>query len=202
MSKKLLGALTCVALAVGVLLLNRPRQITQASAPSPPQTRPGTIEAPRRSHPPEHVIYRFFFHHLMALKDRAAEVERKGGDGKALRAYYKNKAKLSDSQANNLDQIAADCDREVARLDARAKALINAFRVRASAAHSANGKPLPELPPELKALQQQRDQTILGARQKLRTAMGIEAFRQLDDFIKVDVERNANPAKLQPAISQ
>ena len=202
MKKKLFGVFALITFLTGVWVISHSRTTTQASGNNPPPQGAGTIEAPRRSHPPEHVIYRFFFHHLMALKDRAAEVERKGGDGKALRAYYKNKAKLSDAQADNLDQIAADCDREVARLDARAKALITAFRARASAVHSASGKPLPELPPELKALQQQRDSTILRARQKLRTALGIEAFRQLDDFIKLDVERNAKPAELQPAISQ
>ena len=198
MSKKLLGALTCVVLGVGVLLLNRPRQITQAS-PSPPQTSKGTIDAPRRARPPEHVVYRFFFHHLMALKDRAAEVERRGGDGKALRGYYKDRAKLSDAQARGLEQIAADCEREVAQLDAKAKAIITAFRARATA-QAAAGKPLPELPPELKAMQQQRDSAILHSRERLRHALGDEGFRQLDHFIKVDAERNAKPAELQPAI--
>jgi hypothetical protein len=199
MGKKLLGVLVCVALGVGVLLLNRPRQNTKASVPSPPQTRKGTIDAPRRARPPEHVVYRFFFHHLMALKDHAAEIERKGGDGRALRAYYKTKANLNDAQGRDLDQIAADCEREVTRLDARAKAIITAFRARANA-QAGSGKPLPDLPPELKALQQQRDSAILHARQKLRVALGDEAFRQLDGFIKVDAERNAQPAELQPAI--
>ena len=61
----------------------------------------------------------------MALKERAKEVEAQGRSGKALRSHYKDKVGLNDKQSHVLDEIAADCDREVAEMDARAKVIID-----------------------------------------------------------------------------
>jgi len=135
----------------------------------------------------------------MALKDQATEIERKGGDGRGLRSYYKDKARLSDDQALTLDRVATDCEREVASVDAKASKIIMAVRQRAQASHSFSAGTVPSLPPELTAMQEQRNSIILHAREKLRKALGEEAFRQLDGFIKVDAERNAKPVQLQPA---
>ncbi len=199
--KRMFAALTFTAMSVGIFaIMTHPTTNGQTSAENQPSSTAGTLESPRPGRAPEHVVYRLFFHHLIALKDRAAEIERVGGNGSGLRAYYKNKANLNTEQGLALDQIAADCERDVAELDAKAKAIITAFRARALAKNSVTGATLPALPTELKTMQQQRDTIILRARQKLRTALGEEAFRQLDDFIKVDAERNARPAELRPAV--
>ncbi len=199
--KRMFAALTLTAISVGIFaIMNHPMTKGQTSAENQPPFTAGTLASPRPGRAPEHVVYRLFFHHLMALKDRAAEIERAGGNGTGLRAYYKTKANLTDEQSHTLDQIAADCERDVAALDAKAKAIITAFRARALAKNSVTGATLPALPTELKTMQQQRDTIILRARQRLRTALGEEAFRQLDDFIKVDAERNSKPAQLQSAV--
>src|SRR6266700_4031693 len=82
-------------------------------------TTTGTKQSPNPSQAPEHVVYRQFFHHLVALKQRAAEVESHGKSGKALREHYKTKIGLKDKDADLLDQIADECDRETAKVDAK-----------------------------------------------------------------------------------
>jgi hypothetical protein len=198
--KRIFALLTITVISVGLLATRtHPTTNGQTSGQNQPGSTAGTLEFPRPGRAPEHVVYRSFFHHLMALKDRATEIERTGGNGSGFRAYYENKVKLNTEQGRALDQIAADCEREVAVLDAKAKIIITAFRASALAKNSVTSGTLPALPPELKTMQQQRDMIILRARQKLRTALGEEAFQQLDGFIKVDAERNARPAELQPA---
>jgi hypothetical protein len=141
-----------------------------------------------------------FFHHLMSLKDRATEVERKGGNGHGLKSYYADRAQLNQGQAQTLDVIAADCEREVALLDARAKIIIDAYRVRLSARKSLNSGTLPPLPPEIESLQHQRDMSILHHREQLRRALGDQGFKQLDDFVKPEHARNSKPAQLKSAM--
>src|SRR5215831_6124976 len=118
MNKKLLAVVGLIAIIAGVFVLQgRSTTKTHASSePQPAQTL-ATTQSPHPGRAPEHVVYRVFFHHLMALKDQATEIERKGGDGRGLRSYYKDKARLSDDQALTLDRVAADCEREVASLD-------------------------------------------------------------------------------------
>jgi len=199
--KRIFAAFTLTAISVGIFAIRtHPTTNGQTSAENQPRSTAGTPESPRAGRAPEHVVYRLFFHHLMALKNRAVEIERKGGDGSGLRGYYLKKANLTSEQGRALDQIAADCEREVTNLDAKAKGLITAFRARALTKHSVTNGTVPPLPPELTAMQQQRNSAILHAREKLRAALGDQAFQQLDGFIKVDAERNAKPAQLQPAV--
>jgi hypothetical protein len=80
---------------------------------------------------------------------------------------------LSDEQMRILVEIAGECQRQVAEMDARAKAIIDAAR-----AQSLGGPP-----PELAELQQERNSTILKAREKLQTALGEEAFQRLDNYV-------------------
>ncbi len=199
--KRIFALLAITVISVGILATRtHPTTNGQTAAENQSRSAPGTLESPRPGRAPEHVVYRSFFHHLITLKDRAAEIERNGGNGSGLRGYYSKKADLTGEQGSALDQIASDYEREVAALDAKAKILITAFRARGLTKHSVTSGTLPPLPPELTAMQQQRNSVILRARQKLRTALGEEAFQQLDGFIKRDAERNAKPAQLQPAV--
>jgi len=145
-------------------------------------------------------VYWQFFRHLLALRDRASALERAGGIGAGLRSYYKDKAKLTDQQALALDQIASTCAQEVAVLDAQAKVIIDAFRTKVLAKNSLTGGTLPPLPPELRRMQQQRNMIIMRYRELLRTTLGQQGFKQLDDFIKIDAERNARPAQITQAL--
>lgn len=47
-------------------------------------------------------------------------------------------------------------------------------------------------------MQRQRDSIVMRARHKLRTALGEEGFRQVDDFLKLNFAPNVQPARLRP----
>ena len=97
-----------------------------------------------------------------------------------------------------LDAVAADCEREVSALDAKAKPIIDGYRARLLHG-KIDSKNLPPLPPELATLQEQRNLAILHARERLRKSLGTQTFSRLDDFIKMNSERNSRPAQVTPA---
>lgn len=212
MKRKMLAVLCVVcivAVSAGALSVNNspsPSSQTQASKQAIPSNvvadaAPGTRQSPRPANAPEYVIYRQFFRHLMALKEKATELERQGKDGKKLRAHYKDLARLTDKQSRLLDKIAADCEREVALQDAQAQIIITAFRARFPGGRVPPGQQLPPPPSELRRMQQQRNNTIMRARYRLRAELGEQGFQQLDDFIKINVASKIKPARLQPSAS-
>lgn len=198
MNKKTLTVLALILISLAVFAFNGNQPSSGKTSPITATSSPqGTRESPRPSDAPEHIIYRQFFHHLMSFKARAKEVESKGGDGRSLRSYFKRKASLADNEALILDAVAADCERDVSDLDAKAKPII--ARYRASLIRGKiDSKTLPPLPPELAVLQEQRNMVILHARERLRKSLGHQAFSRLDDFIKMNSERNSRPAQVTP----
>jgi hypothetical protein len=199
MNKKALTGFALIAISLSVFAFNGYQPSSGKTSPLTPLSSPqGKKESPRPSDAPEHVIYRQFFHHLVTLKARAKDVESQGGDGRGLRSYFKRRANLTENEALVLDTVAADCEREVAVLDAKAKLIIDAYRARLVRG-KIDSKNLPPLPPELATLQEQRNLAILHARERLRKSLGHQAFSRLDDFIKINAERNSRPAQVAPA---
>lgn len=161
-------------------------------------TTTGTRQSPNPSQAPEHVVYRQFFHHLVALRQRAAEIESKGKSGKALREHYKTKIGLKDKDADLLDQIAEECDRETAKVDAKAQKIIDRIRRQFPNGKLASPEELPPPPPELKDLQLKRDMIVMRARHRLVTELGAQGFQQIDEFIKLNFARDVQPAAVHP----
>ena len=106
------------------------------------------------------------------------------------KADYQEKASLTEEEAATLQEIAADCERETAAVDAQAQAIIKEFSERW---HSAK-KSLP-LPPELTELQRQRDAIPLHHRDRLRKALGEDAFGRFIAASKNIVHITLAPAK-------
>lgn len=198
MNKKALTIFALIAISLSVFAFNGYQPSSGKTPQITPSSPQGTKESPRPSDAPEHVIYRQFFHHLVTLKERAKDVESKGGDGRGLRSYFKRKANLTDDEALALDAVAVDCERQVAELDAKAKPIIDAYRARLLHG-KIDTKNLPPLPPELATLQEKRNLTILHARERLQKLLGHQAFSRLDEFIKMNAERNSRPAQVMPA---
>ncbi|HEX6719107.1 MAG TPA: hypothetical protein VF088_18510 [Pyrinomonadaceae bacterium] len=198
MNKKALTIFALIAISLTIFAFNGFQPSSGKTSQITPSSPQGTKESPRPSDAPEHVIYRQFFHHLVTLKARANDVESKGGDGRGLRSYFKRKANLTENEAAVLDAVAADCEREVADLDAKAKLIIDAYRARLLHG-KIDSKNLPPLPPQLATLQEQRNLAILHARERLQKSLGQQAFSRLDDFIKMNAERNSRPAQVTPA---
>lgn len=204
--KKIAAALCLVLLSAGILAsaghARRGTPVTLAPAASggttPEGTPPGTRQEPSRPDAPEHVIYRQFFRHVVALKERAREVERQGRNGKQLRSYYKDRLKLKEEHSKTLDSVAADVDHEVSQLDAKAQALIERLRARYPGGVVPAGEQLPPPPPELKELQRRRDYAVMRGRLRLRTTLGEHGFQQVEDFIKMNFAPDVRPVPVSP----
>lgn len=131
----------------------------------------------------DYTTFSHLFAHIPALKQRAA-ADAKGGGGGRFRNPYRNAAGLSDEQAPALEEIAFDCDRAVAKMDERAWVLVKAFRERA--ARMQPDEEVPSPPEALKVLQEEKRQTVLSARLRLRGAFGADEFDRLDKFLRQD----------------
>jgi hypothetical protein len=200
MKRKVLTLICAVAVGVSALAFNR-YPLTQgktATSQQPAGTTVGTKESPSPSQAPEHVVYRQFFRHLVALKKRASEIESQGRDGKALRAHYKDKIGLKDKEASLLDEIAVESEREVGKIDKKAQKIINAARNRFPNGLVPASQQLPPPPAELKSLQRKRDMIVLRGRHRLVTELGAYGFQQIDDFLKLKFTPDLKPAALRP----
>jgi hypothetical protein len=139
-----------------------------------PQKR-NSVTAPASGGISEQIYYGEVFSLLAKLKNKAD---------------YQEKASLTEEEAATLQEIAADCERETAAVDAQAQAIIKEFSERW---HSAK-KSLP-LPPELTELQRQRDAIPLHHRDRLRKALGEDAFGRFIAASKNIVHISLAPAK-------
>ena len=200
MKKTKTSALLCVvALIVAGLALNNQLPIRgQATAQQSTTTNTvGTKQSPSPGQAREHIVYRQFFRHVVALKKRAAEMESQGKKGKALRTHYKDKIGLKDKEANLVDEIAAECERETAKVDEKAQRIIELARARVPNGQVSSDQ-IPPPPPELKKLQRQRDMIVMRARHRLASELGAYEFQHVDDFIKLNFARDVQPAAVRP----
>ena len=130
----------------------------------------------------EHVFYGEVFT-LMATLDNAAD--------------YQKQAGLSDDQTSVLGEIAKDCQRDLEHQDARAQAVIMAYRARLkeSDLKQRDPKKMPLLPVELTELQEGRSAIVLHHRDRLRKALGDEAFGRFTEAAKEIVTITLTPAQ-------
>lgn len=156
-----------------------------ASAQKPSPNRAADETAPRSV--PAHAVFNEFFYHVSFLKKQAEKEEKAGKDAAALRSFYKRQAKLDDAQQRHLDQTASKLARELERMDEKAQKLIKQFRAEVQAMHIAPGQMPPAPPEELKAMQAERNASVLRSRDELRDALGEEAFGRLDRYVQQNI---------------
>ncbi len=185
-NKRILIGLCAVSLVTGVLGFKY--EVTSSRKTQASQKEAQSI--------PDHAVYRQLFHHHVALKNKAEELERQGKNAKALRSFYKEAAGMTDDEARAFDQIASDCERDVAKQDDKAKAMIDAVRQRYPNGKVPKGEKPPEAPPELKAMQEERNTIILRARDRLRAALGEQEFQRFSQFVERDVKPNVTSEPL------
>lgn len=151
---------------------------------------------------PVHVVYDQMFRHIKELNKKADDEAREGKDGEHFRTLYKRLARLDDHQAQVLDKISRDVDRELEPLNKKAVEIIRSIRERHKDGKLAQGELPPEPPAELRVLSDHRRQVILQAREDLHASIGDEAFQRFDDFvkerIKPGIRRLNNPPATQP----
>jgi hypothetical protein len=133
------------------------------------------------------VLYGAFFELVVELQKQAAELELSGERGESLRGYVQDQANLNDKDARKLAEIAANCVEEMSRQDARALAVIQQFRSQFPGGKVPVGTKLPPPPPELRVLQEGRNQIILDGRNRLRGELGQTGFDKVARFAESNV---------------
>jgi hypothetical protein len=127
-------------------------------------------------------VYSALFHMVVDLEKQALELESEGAKGETLRSYVQTQANLTDDQVRKLGAIAAACVEQVGQLDARALEVIQKSQSQFPGGRIPKGSQVPPPSPELKVLQQERDQIILAARDSLSNALGAASFGNVEQF--------------------
>jgi hypothetical protein len=147
---------------------------------------------------PEFVPYRFLFRHISILSEPAQELAREGNGHSALLSVFQEETSLDDRRFEVLRRTALQCEQEVAGLDERAKTIIDTFRAHYPPGALPRELELPPPPPELIALQDQRNQAFLRYRDRLRVAFGEVEFARFDAFVQArfapNLEAPASPS--------
>jgi hypothetical protein len=133
----------------------------------------------------DYATYRHLFSHIVHLQKKGEAADAKREDGGTFRHLYKYAAGLDDEQEQSLTLIATECEAEVAKIDAKAWKIVEAFRRRVQNLPPTERPPSP--PDELKVLQEEKNRTVLMARDRLRSALGAGEFERLHKFLKEDV---------------
>jgi len=207
----LLLAFTTSALAIGSAIAQRtdPQDRTQGTISSPSGLKPKPADLDRETPPqpaqanpsaglpehqpdsgeiPEYVVYGQVLRHLKELHEKAAAEERHGRDGAHLRKLYKEMAKLDDRQAAQLDEVAAEANNEIEKLNKRAMKIIGELRAKNPEGKLAAGEQPPAPPIELAELSAKRRDRINEARARLRSVFGEEEFARFNEFVRQRVK--------------
>jgi len=138
---------------------------------------------------PDEVTYRQIFKHIEELNKKAdKEEQEKGKDGKKLRNLYKQMARLDENQARTLDRIASQANRELKKLDARARQIIDQIRALTPNRKIERGQTPPLPPQELFDLAKQRKEITINAINDLQKSLGPAEFIRFTQFINEKVK--------------
>ena len=205
----LLCAIIATATALTVKNMVRPKvainaTTTSAKSPASGDVHPSALapaalkpqgQRPTTDDVADYVVYWHLFHHNNLLLKKAKETESLGQDGSFMREFYKNEAKLNDTQSLTFNEISAKCESDVKALDDEAKVIIAHFRAQHPGGVLQQGETLPPPPPALAALQQRRNDAILRARDRLQQQFGETAFANFQTFVQ---KRVASQIKRKP----
>lgn len=165
----------------------KPADLDRVTPPAPAQTNPMEGQLPQRpdaAEIPEHIVYGQMFRHIKELHKKADEEVRHGRDGSKFLKLYKQMAKLDDRQAALLDQVAAEVNADVEKLDKRAMKIIGDLRGTHPDGKLAPGEQPPAPPAELSELSAARRARIDEARARLRAVFGGGEFERFDQFVR------------------
>ena len=127
-------------------------------------------------------FYTSLFRHLNHLQKRADTLRQLGRDGSGFQKRFQRILVIDEDQFRQLNKIAHDWESEVAELDKKATAIVDAFRVRYPPGKVPEGVTIPPPPPELLALEEQRNQVTLEAVRLLRSNWGETEFIRFNEI--------------------
>lgn len=141
---------------------------------------------------PIHVVMDEFVFHVGFVQNKIDEDSAKGLNVKALREFYKNRAKLTDEE----DMIFKKEIKEAARIlnvtDNKIKAITQAYRAKV-ARGVIPGQSLPDIPTELTVLKKEREAFLTELPDVLETKLGSSGYRRLKFFIDQEIAPRIRP---------
>jgi hypothetical protein len=176
-----------------------------ARANNPVDLRNAVDNDPKTSDTPVSLphLYWHFLLYQNHLDKAAADHEKNGKDGSWLRDHYQRELGLSDSDFSEIRGSARRLELELNRINTRVTEIIKAERV-AHPDRMIDPSQLPGVSPELVSLQEQHEDAITTEVQHLRSALGPENVKKLEDFLEtkfapsVKVQRIGPPGPVKP----
>lgn len=136
------------------------------------------------------ILYDQLFRLVVKFQAKAEIQKLTGENVTALKDYFKDSAKLSDSQNQILLQTASEYIQAVEPIDAQAREIISQFRQQFQDGWINEGQQAPPPPAELETLQEQRNALALTYRDNLKNLLGEKAFEEFDEFIQDGFAQN------------
>jgi hypothetical protein len=198
MGQKRIMIFSCFAvLVIGVFTIGRNSSSKSVSRFSPPQA----YAIPTSPAVSDDVAYDFLFRKVVRIREKTRELQSQGRIGPEPYFVLQKEAGLNRVRSTALEAIALACQQEVAKQDQRAMAIVKAYQLQFRAGRVPAGGH-PPLPPELKAMWEERNAIVLRARDRLRSVFGEEAFAHFDDYVKFYYGTNKSPVSIKPAVSK
>lgn len=162
--------------------------------PASAQETPLSSMPPRMRVPvPDAVLYRIFFHHIVAFERAAQASEAKGKLGTPFRNHITRKYGIGLNDQASVARLAIAYDSSEQPLREMRRQLVSTFRNQNFPnGKRATGQALPTIPPEIKQLKQSLDSLALNFRDQLRRTLGDERFVVLDKAIREKFQHDYN----------
>ncbi|MCB1024717.1 MAG: hypothetical protein KDB79_10025, partial [Acidobacteria bacterium] len=130
----------------------------------------------------------------------------KGRNGEKFRLLYKRMAGLDERQAQMLDRIAKNTNRELKQLDDRARQITQQIRLRTPNRRIEQGQKVPLPSPELFDLAKRRQEITANAIRDLRRNMGEAKFagfsKFLNEKIKPGIRKKGSGVRIEEGIQR
>jgi len=214
--KYILLAAALLIMAVG-FIATATNSITRVSGqggtPSPTSTPGLNLYTDAKPMPPE-LAYWALFQEIQALKDKDSESLAQGETTNFKNSFYANRLGLETSQFAAVDAAATECLTNLQPIDQSAREIINKYRAQFPKGELKQISPssppnkqqparpqksfqsLPPVPAELKQLQNQKNQIILNAKEKIKQSLGQTEFADFDSSVQKNSTRVLIPRNL------
>lgn len=183
MSKRIL--LLCLPVIVVCVLVLGSRMHSESGDIYHPRAAAASMAQETVGRPEDMQVYSFLFGHLNHLKKQADSHQRQGKNGSRFKERFRRALVIDDDQFKQLDEIALSFESDVAKLDKKAEEIIKAFRSRYPPGRIPAGEIIPGPPPELQALQEERNQVMVRAVERLKQTLGAQEFDRFDEIVKL-----------------
>lgn len=183
--KNIITIILVLSVFVTVVVLGSQSQLTRRLFNFEPEVKAETV-----SQIPSHILYDQLFRLAVNFRRKAEEQRLKGESVSSLKDYFKDEAKLSDSQNQILEQTAIEYIQEVEPIDNQARQIIGQIRAQFQDGWVNEGQQVPPPPTELATLQEQRNALALSYREKLQDSLGKENFESFDNFVQKNFAQN------------